>query len=36
MIVPSLERLYNDVRSIIETARANANRAVNFTMVQAY
>lgn len=35
-IVPSLERLYNDVRSIIETARANAYRAVNFIMVQAY
>lgn len=35
-VVPSLERLYNDVRSIIETARANAYRAVNFTMVQAY
>jgi hypothetical protein len=35
-IVPSLERLYNDVRSIIETARANAYRAVNFSMVQAY
>jgi predicted nuclease of restriction endonuclease-like (RecB) superfamily len=35
-IVSSLERLYNDVRSIIETARANAYRAVNFTMVQAY
>ena len=35
-IVPSLERLYNDVRSIIETARATAYRAVNFSMVQAY
>jgi predicted nuclease of restriction endonuclease-like (RecB) superfamily len=35
-IVPSLERLFNDVRSIIETARANAYRAVNFSMVQAY
>ncbi len=35
-IVPSLERLYNDVRNIIETARANAYRAINFSMVQAY
>lgn len=32
----SSEKLYNDIKRIIEEGRSNAFRAVNFAMVQTY
>ena len=32
----AIESIYKRVRGILETARSNAYRAVNFAMVQAY
>jgi hypothetical protein len=35
-LMPSFENFYGKIKEILESARGNAYRAVNFVMVQAY
>ena len=32
----TIDRIYNDIKTVLENARSNAYRAVNFEMVSAY
>ena len=32
----TIDRVYNDIKTVLEKARGNAYRAVNFEMVSAY